>query len=102
MKIENNSPNTNRQTQLSLVYGIVFLVLYLSISISYDHMLVGIISGIINGTFIFYLNYSLPSERFWGKLKTRKERWDNFVVWFAVFMFTVIIYGLTLFVFSNS
>ncbi len=100
MDTHNNSHRTTKQTQLSLVYGIVFLILYFSIGISYDHMLVGIISGTINGIFIFYLNYSLPSERFWGVLKTRKERWDNFVIWISVFIFTLIIYGLTLFIFT--
>lgn len=96
----NQSPEKNdaKQTQLSLFYGIVFFVLYLSIGFSFDHYYVGVISGIINGTFIFYLNYALPPKKFWSVLKTRRERWDNFVIWAAVFIFTLIIYGLILFI----
>jgi len=79
MKSEKSKVN-NRLKQLLYcsLFGVVFFSWYFVLGYSADWIIVGIVSGLINGTIIFLLNYSIPVDQFWTPLEAKREKIDNY------------------------
>lgn len=95
MKFENSIEN-NRSKQIlySVLFGLVFFSSYLILGYIAERIIVGIVSGLINGLVIFWLNYVIPVDKFWTPLETKREKINNYIWWSSVLFFTYLTYGI--------
>lgn len=95
MKLENLIENNqSRQLLYSVIFGLVFFIFYFVLGYIAGRITVGIVSGLINSLVIFWFNYTIPVDKFWTPLLTKREKIDNYIWWLSIIIFTYLTYGV--------